>query len=136
MNRHPTRTAPAARPAVPYYLLPDQHPAAPDLTDLAVYRQHAAELAARRDTDRILYARWKQRQAVIAENDRRNRTVLLGVGVTIGVGLLTGIGVAGWLIVNALAGVNWVLVIALTLLGLAVLGGVGHRCVTVVQHWH
>lgn len=128
------RTAPAPRPAVHYYPLPEV--AAPDLTDLAVFRRHAAELAARRETDRILYARWRQRQAAIAERDRRNRAVALGIGATLGAGLLTGLGVAGWLLWHALAGTDWTLVIAFGLLGLALLGSVGHRCITVVQHWH
>ena len=135
MTRHPARRAEAARPAVRYYPLPDQQPA-PDLTDLALYRQHVTEVAERRRHNAVLYARWKQRQAATAERDRRNRTVLLGTGITVGLGLLAGLGVAGWLIWHALAGVNWLLVLPLILLGLAVLGSVGHRCITVVQHWH
>lgn len=133
MTRHPARRT-DTRPAVHYYPLPE--PAAPDLTDLALYRQHVTELAQRRRNDAVLYARWKQRQAATAERDRRNRTVLLGAGITVGLGLLGGLGIAGWLIWHTLAGVNWLLVLPLILLGLAVLGSVGHRCITVVQHWH
>jgi hypothetical protein len=131
----PVRTGtPVARPAVHYYPMPEV--AVPDVANLAVYRQHAAELAARRETDRILYLRWKQRQAAMAEKDRRNRTFLLGLGATVGVGLFTGLGVAAWLLWHALTSIDWLLVLPLALVALGLLGRVGHRCITVVQHWH
>jgi len=133
MTRHPARTPSADRPTVHYYPIPEQA-AVP--ADLALFRQHAAELAARRNHDRVLYLRWRKRQAAIAERDRRNRTFLLGLGATVGGGLLAGLGVAGWLLWHALTGIGWILVIPLAVIGLGLLGKVGHRCITVVQHWH
>ena len=42
-----------------------------------------------------VYIRWERRQAAVAEQDRRNRTVLLGLGITIGLGILTALAVTG-----------------------------------------
>jgi hypothetical protein len=137
MTRHPARQATTTRPVVHYYPTPE--PTAIDLnglTDLAVFRQHAAELAARRKSDRILYARWKERQAEIAVRDRRNRRILLTIALPLTVALLGALGTAGWLLWHALTDVRTLAVAALVLVALAALGGAGHRCITVVQHWH
>lgn len=136
MARHPARLDP--RPVVHYYPVPDPTaavaPVAP--TDVAEYRRHVAEIAERRQRDRILYARWKQRRAELAARDRRNRRILLGIAVPVVVGMLAALGAAGWMLWHALTGVSGPAVILLALFGLVALGGVGHRCVTVVQHWH
>jgi hypothetical protein len=135
MARHPARHD--TRPVVHYYPVPD--PTAVDLAhpaDLAAYRQHVAEIAERRRTDRILYARWKQRRTETAARDRRNRRILLAVALPLTGGVLGTLGAAGWMLRHAMTGVNGVAVVLLTLFGLVTLGGVGHRCITVVQHWH
>ncbi|SNY09679.1 hypothetical protein [Paractinoplanes atraurantiacus] len=83
---------------------------------------------------RIRYA--KQR-AVINERDRRVRRFWLGFGVTVGVVFL---GVLGWLVWMAwmFLSVIGLGVLAFPILlaaaGAAVFGG--HKCITVVQHWH
>jgi hypothetical protein len=96
-----------------------------------------AALAARRAEQAALYARWRARQAAIAEHDRKVRRFLLGFGAAIGTGVLAGIAVAGWLAYHAIAtagaGLLAVPLVVLAALGLAV---GGHRCITIVQHWH
>jgi hypothetical protein len=96
-----------------------------------------AELAARRRRDAEQYARWLLRQEEIAERDRKVRRFLLGLGAAVGTGLLAAIAIGGWLIWQALAtagvGVLAVPVVLLVAAGLVV---GGHRCITVVQHWH
>ena len=53
------------------------------------------------------------------------------------VALLAGLTIVSWLIWQALAAVSLgVLAVPVVILFLAVLGVGGHRCVTVVQHWH
>jgi hypothetical protein len=91
-----------------------------------------AQLAAWRQEQHLLYVRWKARQAAIAEHDRRVRRFMLGLGATVGVGVVGGLVVAGWLLAGLLGGLG-LLAIPFVVAGLAV---GGHRCVTVVQHWH
>ncbi|HEX8627934.1 MAG TPA: hypothetical protein VF755_07170 [Catenuloplanes sp.] len=136
MARHPARLD--ARPVVHYYPVLDPTAAVAPLapTDLAAYREHVAEIAQRRETDRILYTRWKQRRAEIAARDRRNRRILLAIAIPLTVGTLAALVTAGWLLWHAMTGINTPALIALVLFGLVALGGAGHRCVTVVQHWH
>jgi hypothetical protein len=104
--------------------------------DLVAYT--AAELAARRREQEVLYARWVARQAAIAERDRKVRRFWLGFGAIAAAGLLTGLVVAGWLVWHAIATVGLgalaVPIVILAVVGLLVVGG--HRCITVVQHWH
>lgn len=127
------RTAPATRTtAPPMYYFPVQSAA-----DLIVYTP--AELAERRRQDAVLVARWKQRQAAIAERDRKTRRFLLGLGAVVGVGVLAGLAGLGWLAHRALAGLSAPEVIGAVAAVLIVLGFAtvaGHRCVTIVQHWH
>jgi hypothetical protein len=95
-----------------------------------------AELAARRRHDAVLYARWKQRQDAIAERDRKTRRFLLGLGAVIGLGILAALAALGWLLFTALAGIGLPLIAAVVaaVAGLGLFAG--HRCITVVQHWH
>ena len=130
MSKHPVVASPP--PRVIHYVQPTRHP------DLISYG--AAELAARRREQRELYARWVTRQEAIRERDRKVRRFMLGFGAVVGVGVLAGCSVAGWLIYHALShvgGTVWLaaLGVAAVILGPAALVG-GHRCITVVKHWH
>ena len=106
--------------------------------DLVMYDPR--QVAARRREQAEMYARWRIRQEAIAEHDRKVRRFLLGFGAVVGAGLLAGLGVAGWIVWHALAGAGPTLWLAA--LGVAAVLGVpalvvgGHRCITVVQHWH
>ena len=106
--------------------------------DLVLYSPR--QLAARRRQQAELYARWVERQHAIAERDRKVRRFLLGFGAVVGAGVLAGCGTAGWIIYHALSHVGgsaWLgaLAVAAIILGPAALIG-GHRCITVVKHWH
>jgi len=97
----------------------------------------ARELAARRREHDLLYARWAERQAVIAEHDRRARRFLLGLGAVVGTAFLAVVAVVGWIVWHAIANVGLgALAVPVVILGLAGLVVGGHRCITVVQHWH
>lgn len=100
-----------------------------------------AELAAQQRRDAVLVAQWRARNAAIAERDRRVRKrLLIAAAVTLPTLLSCG-GVLGWLTYQALSGaaagagkaLAAVLVAAVLL---AALAAGGHRCVTVVKHWH
>ena len=62
------------------------------------YPLSPAQLAAKQQRDRALYARWKARQLAIAERDRKVRRFWLGFGAVIGLAVLLALGVAGWLL--------------------------------------
>ena len=132
MTRRPAARTGLARPVVHYQ--PTPAPLTP--ADLVGYQRYAAEVAARRQQDRVLYLRWKQRQAAIAEHDRRARAFLLALATTVGVGVLAALALTVWLLWHAITGIDWILALPLAVIGLGVLGGAGHRCITVVQHWH
>ena len=93
-----------------------------------------AQLAAKQRRDQAAYARWKARQAAIAERDRKLRRFWLGFGAIIALAVLTALLVAGWL-VWTVAGLG-ALAIPVLIAGVAVAALGGHRCITVVQHWH
>jgi hypothetical protein len=96
-----------------------------------------AELAARRKREAEQYNRWRVRQMEIAERDRKARRFLLGFGAVIGAGVLAGVGVAGWLVYHAIVSAGAALLgVPIIVLALAALAAGGHRCITVVQHWH
>jgi hypothetical protein len=96
-----------------------------------------AELAERRREYRVAYAAWAVRQAALAEHDRKVRRFLLGFGAAFGAGLITALAVFGWLAYHAMAATGLGL-LAVPVLILAVTGVAvgGHRCITIVQHWH
>jgi fatty acid desaturase len=95
------------------------------------------ELAERRERDRVLYARWMVRRAEQAERDRKVRRFLFGFGAVVGLAVLAAIAGLIWAIANAAASIGLGLLaipaVILTVGGLAV---GGHKCITVVQHWH
>ena len=98
------------------------------------YPLSPAQLAAKAQRDRVLYARWKARQLAIAERDRKVRRFWLGFGAVIALALLLALGIAGWLLWTVLG--LGVLAIPALVGGVAALVVGGHRCITVVQHWH
>ncbi len=101
------------------------------------YPLHPAQLAARRRQQQALYLRWKARQEAIAERDRKVRRFWLGFGAVVALAVLTALAVLGWLIWQALTAINLgALAVPAVLLLAVVLGVGGHRCITVVQHWH
>ena len=128
MNRRlPATRPPAPAPRVIHYVDPAT------AAEMA-YPMHPAQLAARQRHQRQLYAQWKKRQQAIAERDRKVRRFWLGFGAVIGLAVLAAIAAAGWLLWTGIGlGVLAVPVVAVIVAALAV---GGHRCITVVQHWH
>ena len=97
----------------------------------------AAEILARRAADRRNVQRWKARREAIAARDRKVRRFWLGFGAVIALAVLAGLAVLGWLIWQALAAISLsVLAVPVVLLLAAAIGVGGHRCITIVQHWH
>ncbi|MDG6102348.1 hypothetical protein Daura_43525 [Dactylosporangium aurantiacum] len=97
----------------------------------AMGRQHRQRLDRREQ-----YAAWQRRQDEIRRHDRKVRRVLI-VAVPTTLGLLAA---GGWLLAEmtvaaistgAVLGAAGVLVVLA-----ALVGTVGRRCITVVQHWH
>ena len=124
-RRLPTGVAPAAR--VIHYVDPST-PA-----ELA-YPLHPAQLAAKQRQQRQLYLRWKARQEAIAARDRKVRRFWLSFGAIVGLAVIAALVTAGWLLWTGIGlGVLAVPVLVALVAALAV---GGHRCITVVQHWH
>jgi fatty acid desaturase len=98
------------------------------------YPMHPAALAARQRQQRALYAAWKAQQEAIAARDRKVRRFWLGFGAVIGLAVLAGLVLAGWLLWTGI-GLGILAIPAMAGI-LAVLAVGGHRCITVVQHWH
>ena len=93
-----------------------------------------AEILARREADCRNVERWKQRQAAIAARDRKVRRFWLGFGATVGLAALALLALVGWW-AWAVLGLGLLAIPAL--LGVAALLALGgHRCITIVQHWH
>jgi hypothetical protein len=129
-KRLPATRPPASPPRVIHYV----DPATP--AELA-YPMHPALLAARQEAQRRQYLLWKVRQEAIAERDRKVRRFWLGFGAVIALAVLAGVAVLGWLLWQFLTALSLgVLAAPLALVLLAALAVGGHRCVTVVQHWH
>ena len=94
----------------------------------------AAEVAAYREQQRRLVARARRRHTAIAERDRKVRRFWLGFGAVFALAVLVALVVAGWLIWSVLG--LGVLAIPVLIAGTAALAVGGHRCITIVQHWH
>jgi uncharacterized membrane protein YdbT with pleckstrin-like domain len=94
----------------------------------------AAQLAARQRHQQALYAQWKAQQQAIAARDRQVRRFWLGFGAVIGLTVLATIVAAAWLLWTAVG--LGVLAVPVLLALMAALAVGGHRCITVVQHWH
>ncbi|GAB1693430.1 hypothetical protein [Krasilnikovia sp. M28-CT-15] len=125
-----SRRLPATRPPAPrviHYV--DQATAA----ELA-YPMNPAQLAARQRQQQASYRRWKTRQQAIAARDRKVRRFWLGFGAVIGLAALAALVTAGWLLWTAVG--LGVLAIPLLAAAVTALAVGGHRCITVVQHWH
>lgn len=135
MNRR-VATPTQPRPTMHYYPLPQENTDLAPAAMQALLLRTAAEVAAKRRRDAAQIKRWRQRQARIAEQDRRTRHFLLGLGAVVGTGVLGGMAVAVWAVARAFAAVDWIVVLPLALFGLVALGIGGHRCITIVQHWH
>ena len=124
---------PTTRPPVPRVI----HYVDPATPAELAYPMHPAQLALRQRQDRLAYARWAKRQAAIAARDRQVRRFWLGFGAVLALGLLIALAIVAWLVWQALAAVSLgVLAVPVVILLVAVLGVGGHRCITVVQHWH
>lgn len=129
----PVQSTPATR--VVHYVdvahRPDAELAAWSVAELAAQR------ARQRAEQRELYARWVVRQARIAERDRKIRRFWIGFGAVIAAAVLAGVAGLVWLALHAatVTGLG-LLAIPLVLLLLGGLAAGGHRCITVIQHWH
>ena len=127
MSRRLPATRVVPRPVVHYADPANQHLMV--LTD--------AELAAKAKQDRILIARWRERRRIQRERDRKVRRFWLGFGAVIALAALAGLLLVGWFIWQALTAISLGVLAVPAVIVLALLLGIGgHRCVTVVQHWH
>jgi Flp pilus assembly protein TadB len=126
----PTRNRPImARPVAANQLIPYLNQATGQLEYMT-----PATLAARQREDARLYARWTERRQVQRQRDRKVRRFWLGFGVSIGLAVLLALLILGWLVWTVLG--LGVLAVPLVIAGVAGLAVGGHRCITIVQHWH
>ena len=93
-----------------------------------------AWLALQQQRQAALYGQWKRRQQAIAARDRQLRRFWLGFGAVTGLAVLGLLVAAGWLL-WAVLGLGLLALPALAVIVAALAVG-GHRCITVVQHWH
>jgi len=108
---------PAVRPEVVYY--------------------SEAQLARKRREQQQMYMQWKARQIALVERERRFRRFCLGFGAIVATALLAVFAVVGWWVWHAVTSMTFAAgPVLLALVVLAVGAKVGHRCVTIVQHWH
>ena len=151
-KRHPARTPAPGQRAIAYpdsaadpalralelaVLTSALAPAQPGQTRHPEVERLAAEILARRAADRRNVERSKARRAAIAARDRKVRRFWLGFGAIVAVAIVAALAGAGWLIWHAMAGLNLSALAIPVVLGLAALLALGgHRCITVVQHWH
>ena len=127
MSRRLPATRVASRPVVHYADPANQH--------LIVLTP--AELAVKQEQDKILIARWRERREIQRERDRKVRRFWLGFGAIVALAALAGLTLVGWFIWQALTAISLgVLAVPVVIVLAALLGIGGHRCVTVVQHWH
>ncbi|MEU4241049.1 hypothetical protein [Actinoplanes sp. NPDC026619] len=96
-----------------------------------------AEMIRQQQRNTELYLRWKTRQAEIKERDRKYRRFWTGFGALVGLAFLGLVAVIGRLVFNFLAALDLgVLALPVVLVLVVSLGFGGHRCITIVQHWH
>jgi fatty acid desaturase len=125
-----SKRLPAARPPMARFI----HYVDPATPSELAYPLSPAQLAARQRQQQVAYLRWKARQEAIAERERKVRRFWLGFGAIIGLAVLAALVAAGWLL---WAGIGLGVLAVPVLIGLvAALAVGGHRCITVVQHWH
>jgi fatty acid desaturase len=98
------------------------------------YPMSPGQLAAKQRQQHVAYLRWKTRQEAIADRDRKVRRFWLGFGAVIGLAALTALIAAGWLLWTGVG--LGILAVPVLIAGIAALAVGGHRCITVVQHWH
>jgi hypothetical protein len=125
-----SRRLPATRPPVARVI---HYVDAATPAELA-YPMHPAQLAAQQHRQQVAYLRWKTRQQELAVRDRKVRRFWLGFGAVIGLAVIAGLVFAGWLLWTGI-GLGVLAVPAMVAI-VAVLAVGGHRCITVVQHWH
>jgi hypothetical protein len=124
-----TNAVTRTKPRVVYY--PD-----PAVRQEVVYYS-PAQLAAKRREQHQQYLQWKTRQLALIEHDRKVRRFWLGFGAIVGTALVAAIAVLVWMVWTAVNSLTVdVFAIPLGLLALAALVLGGHRCITIVQHWH
>jgi Flp pilus assembly protein TadB len=97
-------------------------------------RLTASEMQTRRAQQRAMYRMWQERQARIAEHDRKVRRFWLGFGAVFAFAFLLLVVVTAWWLWTAVG--LGMFAIPLLFLGATVTAVGGHRCVTIVQHWH
>ncbi len=124
-KRLPTMRPPTARVV---------HYADPATSAELAFPLNPAQLAAKQRQQHVAYLRWKARQEAIAKRDRKVRQFRLGIGAVIGLAVLIALGLAGWLLWTGVG--LGVIAIPVLIGGVAALAVGGHRCITVVQHWH
>lgn len=97
-----------------------------------------AEVRAFRANQRRITERHRRRLAVIAERDRKVRRFWLGFGAVVGTVFLTVAAYGGWWVWQHLAalGLTAAVIVPVILLLAGGIAGVGHRCITIIQHWH
>jgi hypothetical protein len=128
-----SKRLPTTRPPVPRVI----HYVDPATPAELAYPMSPAQLAARQRQQHVAYLRWKARQEAIAERDRKVRRFWLGFGAVLALALLAGLTVLAWLIWHAFAAISLsVFAVPVVIVLAAVLGVGGHRCITIVQHWH
>ena len=125
-----SRRLPATRPPAPRVI---HYVDAATPAELA-YPMHPAQLAAQQRRQHAAYLAWKKRQEAIAVRDRKVRRFWLGFGAVIGLAVIAGLVFAGWLLWTGIG--LGVLAVPVLIAGTTAVAVGGHRCITVVQHWH
>lgn len=128
-----SKRLPATRPPAPRVI----HYVDPATPAELAYPMNPAQLAVQQREQyrqQVAYLRWKARQEATAARDRKVRRFWLGFGAVIGLAVLTALVLAGWLLWTGIG--LGILAIPAMVLIVTVLAVGGHRCITVVQHWH
>jgi hypothetical protein len=106
----------------------------PDPAELAMHRQWAIDREAK---NRMLYARWLERNEAQRVRDRKVRAFLIGVGIAVTVIVLGMLTLAVWWIIGNVANVGLIFAgLCVVLLALPLLGRIGQVCITTVIHKH